>query len=159
MTSHGKIFSKWKSGLFYEIQHLPLYIHYKPWLVGESGLNMRVTYPVSSFQIKNKPRSNIIHVAFLSKLSVVFVHFTHLFTYREYMLEYISEATREHRSWCHPSDDVIFCVCDIIGWYISVLVCWCQSFNVHNLYNIQNIQLYNFLHINICIHVLTYGPP
>ena len=49
---------------------LPIFI-YKPWLVNEGGLNMRVAYPMNFFPDNNKPRSNISRAASGWELTVM----------------------------------------------------------------------------------------
>ena len=46
---------------------------YKPWLVREGGLTMRVAYPMNFIPSQNKPRSNISRAASGRGLAVVTV--------------------------------------------------------------------------------------
>ena len=46
--------------------------NYKPWLINEGGLNIRLDYPVNFVSNKYKPRSNISCVASGRGLTVLF---------------------------------------------------------------------------------------
>ena len=67
----GKCFPNGRMGGLYMKYSICLSIFiYKPWLVNEAGLNLKVAYPTNFFPVKNKPRSNISCTASYRGLTV-----------------------------------------------------------------------------------------